>query len=154
MHTVTLCFWYTCGISSDSAVLVLCPALPPQAEKYKSEDEAQARRVEAKNNLENYAYSMRNTIREEKVATKLSSDDKEKIDKAIQSALDWLEGNQLAEVEEFDHQRKELEAVCSPIIQKMYAGDGAGGMPGSMGGMPGGAGGAGGAGGPTVEEVD
>lgn len=132
----------------------LSPPCPPQAEKYKSEDEAQARRVEAKNNLENYAYSMRNTIKEEQVAAKLSSDDKSKIDKAIQSALDWLEGNQLAEVEEFEHQRKELEAVCSPIIQKMYAGD-VGGMPGGMGGMPGGgAAGAGGAGGPTVEEVD
>jgi L1 cell adhesion molecule like protein len=97
---------------------------------------------------------MRNTIKEEQVAAKLNSDDKSKIDKAIQSALDWLEGNQLAEVEEFEHQRKELEAVCGPIIQKMYAGD-AGGMPGGMGGMPGGgAAGAGGAGGPTVEEVD
>ena len=128
-----------------------------QAEKYKSEDEAQAKRVEAKNNLENYAYSMRNTIREEKIAAKLSSDDKAKVDKAIEDALHWLEGNQLAEVEEFEHQRKELEGVCAPIIQKMYAGD-AGGMPGGMpgSGMPGAgaAGGAGGAGGPTVEEVD
>lgn len=124
--------------------------LPHQAEKYKAEDEAQAKRVEAKNALENYAYSMRNTLREEKVAAKLAQDDKAKAEKAIDEALAWLESNQLAEVEEFEHQRKELEAVCSPIIQKMYAGD-AGGMPG--GGMPGGAAGAGGSG-PTVEEVD
>lgn len=142
-----------------------CPALPhphntrtppkKQAEKYKAEDEAQAKRVEAKNALENYAYSMRNTLREEKVAAKLAADDKAKAEKAIEEALAWLENNQLAEVEEFEHQRKELESVCSPIIQKMYAGD-AGGMPGGGmpgGGMPGGAAGAGGSG-PTVEEVD
>jgi hypothetical protein len=33
-------------------------------------------------------------------------------------AIDWLEANQLAEVEEFEHQQKELEGVCNPIIQK------------------------------------
>lgn len=33
-----------------------------EAEKYKAEDEAQQKKVEAKNSLENYAYSMRNTI--------------------------------------------------------------------------------------------
>lgn len=32
--------------------------------------------------------------------------------------IDWLEANQLAEVEEFEHQQKELEGVCNPIIQK------------------------------------
>lgn len=61
-----------------------------------------------------------------------------------------LENNQLAEVEEFEHQQKELEGVCNPIISAMYGAGGEGGMPG--GGMPGGAGGAGS--GPTVEEVD
>jgi L1 cell adhesion molecule like protein len=69
-----------------------------------------------------------------------------------------LESNQLAEVDELEHQRKELEGVCAPIIQKMYAAGGAGGAEGmgGMGGMPGGMPGAraGAAGGPTVEEVD
>jgi L1 cell adhesion molecule like protein len=132
-----------------------------EAEKFKQEDEAVAKRVEAKNALENYAYSMRNTLRDEKVASKLSADDKQKAEKAIEETLHWLESNQLAEVEEFEHQQKELEGVCSPIITRMYQGEG-GGMPGGMGGMPGGAGGMGGGmgsgsagrGGPTVEEVD
>ena len=30
----------------------------------------------------------------------------------------WLEDNQTAEKEEFDHQKKELESVCTPIITK------------------------------------
>jgi L1 cell adhesion molecule like protein len=128
-----------------------------EAEKYKSEDEAQAKKVDAKNGLENYAYSMRNTIRDDKVAEKLPAEDKEKIEKAVKEALDWLENNQLAEVEEFEHQQKELESVCNPIITRMYQGaGGAGAMPGGgmpdMGGMGGGA--SAGRGGPTVEEVD
>ena len=38
-----------------------------EAEKYKSEDEAHKEKIEAKNSLENYAFNMRNTIRDEKV---------------------------------------------------------------------------------------
>lgn len=67
-----------------------------------------------------------------------------------------MDQNQLAEKEEFEHKQKDLEAVCNPIITKLYQGaGGAGGMP--PGGFPGaggaGAGGAGGQG-PTIEEVD
>lgn len=105
---------------------------------------------------------MRNTIRDEKVASKLDPADKEKIEKKVQEVIDWLDHNQLAEVAEFEHHQKELEGVCNPIISKMYAGaGGAEGMPGGMpGGMPdfggagGPAGGSAGRGGPTVEEVD
>lgn len=62
---------------------------------------------------------------------------------------------QMAEKEEYEHQQKELQNVCNPIITKLY--QGAGGMPGGMpGGFPGagGAGGGGGSSGPTIEEVD
>ena len=72
---------------------------------------------------------------------------------------------QTAEKDEYEHQQKELEKVCMPIITKLYqaAGGAPGGMPGGFPGAGGaagaGAGGAapaGGAGGsgPTIEEVD
>ncbi len=38
-----------------------------EAEKYKSEDEEHKKRIEAKNALENYAFNMRNTFKDEKV---------------------------------------------------------------------------------------
>merc|ERR1712146_117170 len=44
-----------------------------EAEKYKEEDEAHLKKVEAKNSLENYAYSMRNTINEEGVKDKIDA---------------------------------------------------------------------------------
>jgi len=127
-----------------------------EAEKNKDIDEKNRKRVEAKNGLENYAYSMRNTIRDEKVASKIAASDKEALEKAIDATIAWLDKNQLADVEEFEHQQKELEKVCTPIITKMYQAaqaeaGGAGGMPGGMpggfpgaGGMPGGFPGAGG----------
>lgn len=103
------------------------------------------------------AYNMRNTIREDKVASQLSASDKETMEKALTSAMEWLEQNQMAEVEEFEHHLKELEGVCNPIITRLYQG-GAGGMPGGMpgaGAAPGGGAASGGGGaGPKIEEVD
>jgi L1 cell adhesion molecule like protein len=68
-----------------------------------------------------------------------------------QETLTWLEANLTAEKEEFEHHQKELEAVCNPIITKLYESAGDGAMP-TAGGMPGA--GPAGAGGPTIEEVD
>merc|ERR1719152_906851 len=110
------------------------------AERYAKEDEAFKQKVEAKNGLENYCYSMKNTLGDEKLKDKLSADDKEKAEKAIDDALAWLESNQLAETEEFEHKQKEVEGICTPIMQSLYSqGGGAGGMGGMPGGMPGGA---------------
>merc|ERR1711953_635541 len=122
-----------------------------EAEKYAAEDEANRTKVEAKNGLENYCFTMRNTLQEEKLQDKFEADDKSKIETAVQEALDWLDKNQLAEKDEFEGKQKELEGVVNPIMMKVYqAAGGAGEMP--SGGMPGAA--PGGAGGPTVEEVD
>ncbi|KAL0397160.1 UNVERIFIED_CONTAM: Heat shock protein [Sesamum calycinum] len=130
-----------------------------EAERYKAEDEAVKKKVEAKNALENYAYNMRNTIKDEKIASKLSSSDKEKIEKAIDEAIEWLERNQLAEVDELEDKLKDLENLCNPIISKMYQGAGGDGPMGGGADMPGAGGfgntGSGNAGaGPKIEEVD
>mmetsp|Transcript_45331 Transcript_45331/g.84644 ORF Transcript_45331/g.84644 Transcript_45331/m.84644 type:complete len:650 (-) Transcript_45331:210-2159(-) len=130
-----------------------------EAEKYKAEDEEHKKKVDAKNALENYSYNMRNTIQDDKVGGKLDADDKKKIEEEVEKAIQWLEANQLAEVDEFEDKLKELEGICNPIMAKMY--QAGGGMPGGMpdmSGMGGDAGApppsAGGAGGPKIEEVD
>merc|ERR1711865_540000 len=126
-----------------------------EAEKYRTEDEQMKVKIEAKNGLENYCFTMRNTVSEEKLQDKFEAGDKEKIEAAVQEALDWLDKNQMAEKDEFEARQKELEGVVNPIMMKVY--QAAGGSPdgGMPGGMPGGAPPAGGgAGGPTVEEVD
>ena len=54
------------------------------------------------------------------------------------------------------HILEEVEAICNPIITKLYqsAGGAPGGMPGGMPGAAAGAPGAGSGAGPTIEEVD
>merc|ERR1712230_225637 len=84
-----------------------------EAEKYAAEDEAN-------NGLENYCYSMKNTLQEEKLQDKFDAGDKDKIESAVQECLDWLERNQMAETEEFEAKQKELEGVVNPIMMKVY----------------------------------
>merc|ERR1712167_153708 len=114
-----------------------------EAEKYRAEDEQQKVKIEAKNGLENYCFTMRNTLQEEKLKDKFEGDDKDKIEKAVQEALDWLDKNQLAEKDEFEGKQKEVEGVVNPIMMKVYQAAGGGDMP--EGGMPGGGYGGGGA---------
>ncbi|GFZ14906.1 heat shock cognate protein 70-1 [Actinidia rufa] len=124
-----------------------------EAEKYKAEDEDHKKKVEAKNALENYAYNMRNTIKDDKISSKLPPPDKKKIEDAIEKAIQWLDGNQLADADEFEDKMKELEGICNPIIAKMY--QGSGGVPDMGGAMDEDAPPAGGSGaGPKIEEVD
>jgi heat shock protein 1/8 len=130
-----------------------------EAEKYKEEDEAEAARVSAKNGLESYAYSLRNTLSDEKVGDKLDAGDKEKLKKAVDDTVEWLDSNTTATKDEFESQQKDLEGIANPIMMKFYQSQGGappGGMPGAApGGFPGGAApGSGGDDGPQVEEVD
>jgi len=135
--------------------------LVQEAERYKAEDESNRARVEAKNALENYAFSIRNTFNEEKIAGAVSEADKKKVLDAVSATTSWLDSNQHAEKEEYEEKQKALEAIASPILQNLSGG--AGGAPG---GFPGGAGGFPGAGasssgpaeahddGPKIEEID
>lgn len=131
------------------------------AEKFKAEDEEATARVGARNGLESYAFNLRNTLQDEKLKDKFEPADKEKLEKAVEDAIKWLDVSLEASKEEFESRQKELEEVANPIMRKLYGSGGAGGAggPGGFpgggfpGGFPGGEGGAGGAGGPTVEEV-
>ncbi|NWR65917.1 HSP70 protein, partial [Bucorvus abyssinicus] len=111
-----------------------------EAEKYKAEDEANRDRVAAKNSLESYTYNMKQTVEDDKLKGKISDQDKQKVLDKCREVLSWLDRNQMAEKDEYEHKQKELEKLCNPIVTKLY--QGAGGA------------GAGGSGGPTIEEVD
>ncbi|XP_069804949.1 heat shock cognate 71 kDa protein-like [Dendropsophus ebraccatus] len=127
-----------------------------EADRYKAEDEAQREKISAKNSLESLAFNMKSTAEDEKLKDKISPEDKQKILDKCNEVISWLDRNQMAEKEEYEHQQKELQNLCNPIITKLYQGAGGAGMPGGMpGGFPGAGGSpAGGSSGPTIEEVD
>jgi len=51
---------------------------------------------------------------------KLEDEDKLAVEEAIKETLDWLDDNQNAEKEEYEDKLKEMEAVCNPIVSKVY----------------------------------
>merc|ERR1712130_1059928 len=90
------------------------------AEKYKADDDKQKERISAKNGLESYCFNMKSTLDEEKLKEKISGADRTTITNACDKALSWLDSNQLAEVDEFQDKQREVDAVCNPIISKLY----------------------------------
>jgi len=133
-----------------------------EAEKFKGEDEKIKKKIETKNGFENYCYSMKNTLNDEKLKDKFTDDDKKVIEEASKEGTEWIEANANAEPEEIEAKQKELEAKFNPIMMRVYqaAGGQPGGMPGGMGGMgggmpPGGMPGAGGQGGAgSADDLD
>jgi len=91
------------------------------AEHFAEEDKVLKERIDAKHSLQNYLYTMRNTVEDkDKLAEKLSNDDKTTISEAISEVEDWLNSNEDAEKDELEEQMKELQSICDPIIAKVY----------------------------------
>jgi L1 cell adhesion molecule like protein len=117
------------------------------AEKYKEEDEAITKKTAAKNGLEGFVYSLKNTLSEQ--ADKFSAEDKSALQAKVDETMTFLENAESASIEEIESHQKELEAVSNPIMQRFYGQGGAPEGGAAPGGMPGGD-----SAGPEVEEVD
>lgn len=107
------------------------------AEKYREEDEKQQQRVVARNQLESYIFGCKQAV-EDAASGKLTDDDKKIVRDKCTSELKWLDGNTLAEKDEFEDHLKDTQKVCSPIMAKLHQAGGNAQQQGK----------------PTVEEVD
>ncbi|CAG9533834.1 unnamed protein product [Cercopithifilaria johnstoni] len=96
------------------------------AEKFADEDKKVKEQVEARNELESYAYSLKNQIGDkEKLGGKLDENDKKTIETVLDDAISWLESHRDASIEELQEHKKELENKVQPIIGKLYKDHGA-----------------------------
>lgn len=57
----------------------------------------------------------------EKLGGKLSDEDKQAIEEAVEESISWLDANKDATVEEFKEQKSSIESKVQPIISKLYA---------------------------------
>ncbi|XP_047215639.1 LOW QUALITY PROTEIN: heat shock 70 kDa protein-like [Girardinichthys multiradiatus] len=115
------------------------------ADKYKAEDGIQREKIAAKNSLESYAYHMKSSVEDDALKGKISEEEKKLVADKCSQTISWLENNQLAEKDEYEHQQNELERVCKPIVTKLYQGAASGSCSSQAGGS---------SHGPTIEEVD
>lgn len=99
-----------------------------EAEQFADEDKRNKEKIESRNGLENYLYSLKNTLNDDKIKDKLEATDKDAISNVVEKTLEWLEGvGSSADVEKetFDAKQKEVEAVVNPIMMKLYQQSGA-----------------------------
>ena len=100
-----------------------------EAEKYAEEDKATRERIESRNKLENYAYSLKNQLNDDEgLGGKIEDDDKESLLEAVKETQDWMSENAAeATAEDFDEQFQKLSDVAYPITSKLYGGAGGAG---------------------------
>merc|ERR1711977_437575 len=110
-----------------------------EAKEYEQQDNAARERVDARNGLETYAYTVKSTLSEH--GDKLSADDKATVERKAEEVMKWLDTAEHAEKEEFESMQKDLSDVANPIFGKMHGGEAGPSSSGSSAG-------------PTVEEVD
>ena len=89
-----------------------------EAEEFADEDAKLRENVEARNQFEAYAYQLRGSLD----GLSLEDDDKTALDKALDAATAWLDEHTspAPPKAESDEQRKALEEVANPILQKAY----------------------------------
>jgi len=83
------------------------------AQKMKKIDELNKKRVEAKNDLEQYLFSLSNSL----YNLKIRSDEKELIQKIIEQTLAWLDyEGEKATFEDIQKKQKGVEFIIVPIL--------------------------------------
>jgi heat shock protein 5 len=116
------------GTLSDAEIQKLID----ESERMAEEDAKVKARVEAKNSLESYCYSVKNQLGDQ-LKDKIEADDKETIEKAIKEALEWLEAeSEEADADQLKEKYEEVQGICAPIISKIYKASG-GAPPGGEG---------------------
>lgn len=86
------------------------------AERYAQEDAAEAARIVARNDLENFTYNLRNSIKAE-YSTKLSIDDKATLEDAVTEMISWLDASEQASTEEYQERKAEIENTANMIVR-------------------------------------
>lgn len=103
--------------------------LVAEAAKYAEQDKEVREGVEARNNLESYVFTLKNSLNEETIKDKISQEDREAIENKCSEVISWLDENHNAFKDEYDAKKQELEALANPIMTKIYQ-DATGQMPG------------------------
>eukprot|EP00440_Ansanella_granifera_P025277 gb/GFBE01027452.1/.p1 GENE.gb/GFBE01027452.1/~~gb/GFBE01027452.1/.p1 ORF type:complete len:531 (+),score=185.25 gb/GFBE01027452.1/:1-1593(+) len=91
-----------------------------EAEEFKAEDELLRKNVEARNELERYAYSVKGSLDRDDLKDKFTEDERSKVRDAVEETMKWFDENPKADASEHEEKQKELEGVVNPIMVRIY----------------------------------
>ena len=96
-----------------------------EAEDYAEEDKIAKEKIDAKNQLDSYVFSLKNSVEDpEKLGKKISEDDKKVVLDAVKETQDWLKEHNEASKEDFEEEQKKLETIANPIMKKYSGSEG------------------------------
>ena len=73
------------------------------AEEFAEEDKLAKEKIDARNQLDNFVYSVKNSIEDpEKLADKMAEDDKATVKEALEEVEKWIKENSDATKEEYE----------------------------------------------------
>lgn len=90
-----------------------------EAEKFKDEDSKQRERIEQRNALDGYMFSVKQSLNDDNLKDKWSSEDKELIQTKLNDVQEWYDANGEASKEDYEQKQKELEQIFTPLMTKM-----------------------------------
>ena len=91
-----------------------------EAAKFEAADRENRERIEARYELENYAFSIMNSMYDGAIAAKLTNEDKKLIIEKCGEAVEWVQNHQEAAKSQYQARQKTLENVCGNVIAKIY----------------------------------
>jgi len=89
-----------------------------KAEEMKKQDEEQLGKINAKNGLESYLFAIKNSVSDSKLEGKIQKEDKEKILKAVDDGLKWMNDNKTASKEEYEKKGKKKKIKIKKKMKK------------------------------------
>ena len=89
-----------------------------EAEEFEEEDKKLKAKVTERNVLESQIFQAKQKL--ESDADYIEADDKEAVEEAVQAALDWLDENPEADIEDIKDRRMDLEDELKPIMKRIY----------------------------------
>jgi L1 cell adhesion molecule like protein len=102
------------------------------AKMFADDDKKLQEKIQKKNELENYMYSLQNALKDDKNKEKFDESDIKIINDETKKVQEWMDEKEY-ETEEYKNKKSELETVCLPVMMKIYKDQ----MPGDGMGMPG-----------------
>ena len=90
-----------------------------KSEKYKQEDMENKSKIESKNELDNYCYTVKGFLQNEEMSKVVNNDDKELIQSKLEETTKWMNENDNAQKHEYDEKLSSLTNICKPIFDKL-----------------------------------
>lgn len=91
-----------------------------EAEEYAEEDRLLKDKVDSRNGLESYLYSLKNSLDDDSLSRSVPTEDRKEVLDLIDETLSWLDEHSESTKEEYDNRKKELEQLAHPLMRAMY----------------------------------